>query len=78
MRKAKMGRPRVDEKGYVYAFYAPREMQDNITKILECTGQSVSEFMRGAVAKHIYSIQRDQVEKLMEQYGIPQEAEANQ
>ncbi len=77
MRRTKMGRPRVEEKGYVYAFYAPPEMSDELEKILQYTGGTISVFLRDAVNDKIKAIQADHKRKMLEQYrqgeGIPTE-----
>lgn len=49
MPKAKMGRPRVDEKGRVYGFYAGPELMRNIEQVMQYTGGTISEFLREAV-----------------------------
>ena len=49
MPRAKMGRPRVDEKGRVYGFYAGPELMRNIEQVMQYTGGTVSEFLREAV-----------------------------
>ncbi len=59
MRRTKMGRPRVDNKGHVYAFYAPPEMRDELEKILVYTSGTISVFLRNAVAEKIRAIQVD-------------------
>lgn len=49
MPRAKMGRPRVDEKGRVYGFYAGPELMRNIEEVMQYTGGTISEFLREAV-----------------------------
>ena len=49
MPRAKMERPRVDEKGRVYGFYAGPELMRNIEEVMQYTGGTVSEFLREAV-----------------------------
>jgi hypothetical protein len=48
-RKKKMGRPPVEEKGRVYGFYAPPELTRNIEEVLQYTGGTVSEYLRGLI-----------------------------
>jgi len=49
MKKTKMGRPPVDEKGKVLSCYAPPELVKDVEMIMEYTGGTVSEFVRMAI-----------------------------
>lgn len=49
MPKTKMGRPRVEEKGRVYGFYAGPELTRAIEEVMQYTGGTISEFLREAV-----------------------------
>lgn len=47
--RRKMGRPPVDEKGRNYGFYAPPELMRDIEQVMQYTGGTISDFIRGAV-----------------------------
>jgi len=57
MRRTKMGRPRVSEKGYVYTFYAPPKMMRKIEDVMRFKEGSVSDFLREAVNEKLIAIQ---------------------
>jgi len=66
VKKKKMGRPA--DPGKVVGFYAPRELLEDLDKVLEYTGGTISAYLRGAVEESNRRVMQEYKEKKIGEY----------